>query len=162
MISPNAPLDILLVEDEFLIAMDLEMMIRDAGHQVMATCASLYDVEAQPTKIAPDVAFVDMQLARDTNGLQVNALIQERWPETIIVFLTANPKKVPDDFAGAHGLIAKPFSASGFTAALNYLQEGVCDPPPDMPEPGSFIASPAFAATWTSRLNRAAEGGDAR
>ncbi|WP_410216896.1 response regulator [Paracoccus sp. (in: a-proteobacteria)] len=145
---PKPPLDILVVEDEILIAMDIEMMIEDAGHHVIATAASLKDVEALPTERTPDVAFVDMQLAHNSTGLQVNALIQERWPSTIVVFVTANPKKIPDDFDGAHGLIAKPFSASGFTAALHYLQEGMCEPPPVSPAPGSFVASPGFAADW--------------
>jgi CheY-like chemotaxis protein len=145
---PQPPLSILVVEDEFIIAMDIEMMIEDAGHQVFGTGASLRDVEAMPTEKAPDVALVDMQLAQGSTGLEVNAEIRARWPDTAVVFVTANPKKIPEDFDGAYGVIAKPFSASGFVAALKYLEEGVCDPPPVSPEPGSFVASPAFAAQW--------------
>lgn len=145
---PKAPLSILVVEDEFIIAMDIEMMIEDAGHQVLAVASSLQDVMALPTDKAPDVALVDMQLARGSTGLQVNSAIQKQWPDTIVVFVTANPKKIPDDFDGARGVIAKPFSSAGFVAALKYLEEGVCDPPPVSPEPGSFVASPAFAAQW--------------
>lgn len=145
---PKAPLSILVVEDEFIIAMDIEMMIEDAGHQVLAVASSLQDVMALPADKAPDVALVDMQLARGSTGLQVNNAIQKQWPDTIVVFVTANPKKIPDNFDGAHGVIAKPFSSAGFVAALKYLEEGVCDPPPVSPEPGSFVASPSFAAQW--------------
>ncbi|QBX34842.1 response regulator [Paracoccus liaowanqingii] len=145
---PKPPLSILVVEDEFIIAMDIEMMIEDAGHRVLGTAASLQAVEALPVGDRPDVALVDMQLAQGSTGLEVNDEIRRRWPDTIVVFVTANPKKIPEDFAGAHGVIAKPFSAAGFTAALRYLEEGVCDPPPVSPEPGSFVASPAFAAQW--------------
>lgn len=127
---PAPPLSILLVEDEPIIAMDIQFMVEDAGHSVIMTAASLYDVEDMQFDTAPDVAFVDIQLAQQTSGLDVSKLIQARWPETIIVFITANPKLVPEDFDGAHGLIAKPFSAAGFNAAMKYLQEGVCDPPP--------------------------------
>lgn len=148
---PKPPLSILVVEDEFIIAMDIEMMIEDAGHRVTATVASLAEVEALPVEEAPDVALVDMQLAQGNTGLQVNAEIRSRWPDTVVVFVTANPKKIPEDFDGASGVIAKPFSASGFVAALKYLEEGVCDPPPVSPEPGSFVASPAFAAQWAAR-----------
>lgn len=145
---PKPPLSVLIVEDEPLLAMDIEMMVEDAGHRVVAEAASLFDVQDLKDDTAPDVAFVDLQLARGTNGLDVNALIHQRWPNAIVVFVTANPKKIPEDFAGAHGLIAKPFSHNGFMSALQYLQEGVCDPPPVSPQPGSFVASPAFAASW--------------
>ncbi|MEC3909209.1 response regulator [Sphingobium sp. CR2-8] len=147
---PVAPLDILIVEDEALLAMDMEAMVEDSGHRVVAEAASLYDVEALGDDVAPDLAFVDIQLARGTSGLDVCRLIRERWAQTFIVFVTANPKKVPDDYCGAHGIIAKPFSRSGLMAAMRYIEEGVCDPPPTLPQPASFIASPSFADSWNS------------
>ena len=145
MTRPATPLDILVVEDEFLIAMDLGMIIEDAGHRVIGSAASLQDVEALPGDVRPDLAFVDMQLARDTTGLQVNAVIQARWPGTIVVFVTANPKKIPDDFAGAHGLIAKPFTSMGVTAALAYLDRVMHESGPVPAAPGSLVAAPALA-----------------
>jgi len=145
---PKPPLSVLIVEDEPLLAMDVEMMVEDAGHRVIAEAASLYDVEALDPAQSPDIAFVDMQLARDTTGLQVCSLIQERWSNTIIVFVTANPKKIPDDFGGAHGVIPKPFSRHGFMTALHYLQESVCTPPPVTALPGSFVPSQLLSSTW--------------
>lgn len=145
---PKPPLRVLIVEDEPLLAMDIEFMVENGGHKVVAEAASLYDVENLEDGAAPNVAFVDIQLAKGTSGLDVNLLIQKRWPQAIIVFVTANPKKIPNDFAGAHGVIAKPFTESGFESALKYLQEGVCAPPPLSAQPGSFIASPSFAASW--------------
>lgn len=142
------PLNFLIVEDEPLISMDIEMMIEDAGHRVMATAVALDEVEALPDNETPNVALVDMHLARGSYGLDVSQHIQKRWPDAIIVFVTANPREIPDDFAGAHGLIAKPFSSAGFMSALKYLEEGVCDPPPVSPQPGSFVASKAFADSW--------------
>jgi DNA-binding LytR/AlgR family response regulator len=145
---PKPPLNILIVEDEPLIAMDLEMMVEDAGHSVVAEATSLYDAQALADDLQPHLAFVDIQLAQKTSGLDVSQLIQKRWPQTIIVFVTANPKIIPSDFAGAHGVMPKPLSRSGFLSAMKYLQEGVCDPPPTTQQPNSFTASPAFAATW--------------
>ncbi len=142
------PLNFLIVEDEPLISMDIEMMIEDAGHQVIATAVALDDVEALPGDHVPNVALVDMHLARGSYGLEVSDYVQKRWPDAIIVFVTANPREIPDDFGGAHGLIAKPFSSAGFMSAMQYLTEGICDPPPVSPQPGSFVASKAFADTW--------------
>jgi DNA-binding response OmpR family regulator len=145
---PKPPLNVLIVEDEPLIAMDMEMMVEDAGHNVIAEATSFYEAKEWDDHLEPDIAFVDIQLARETSGLDVSKLIQERWPGTIIIFVTANPKIIPDDFGGAHGVIPKPLSHNGFLAAMRYLQEGVCDPPPTVQQPNSFTASPSFAATW--------------
>ncbi|MFN7093020.1 MAG: response regulator [Allorhizobium sp.] len=136
----------MIVEDEPLIAMDMEMMVEDAGHTVIAEAASLYEAEDWDNGLEPHIAFVDIQLGRKTSGLDVSKLIQQRWPGTIIVFVTANPKIIPEDFDGAHGVIPKPLSHNGFLAAMQYIQARVCDPPAGVQKPNSFTASPAFAA----------------
>jgi CheY-like chemotaxis protein len=134
----------LVVEDEALLAMDIEAMIEDAGHSVVAEAASLFDVEALDTSLKPHLALVDIQLARGTSGLDVSRLIRNRWSGTMIVFLTANPLKIPPDFAGAHGVIAKPFSRNGLMSALAFLEEAICNPPPSREAPQSFVPSGAF------------------
>lgn len=146
---PKAPLDVLIVEDEALLAMDLEAMVEDTGHSVVAEAASLPDVAGLTEELRPNIAFVDIQLARGSSGLDVARLIGQRWPGTIIVFVTANPLKIPGDFAGAHGVIAKPFSRTGLISAMEYIAESVIAPPPAAPQPASFVASDAFAATWS-------------
>lgn len=142
-------LHVLVVEDEVLLAMDIEAMIEDCGHQVLAEASTLAEVEALPLDPAPDLAFVDIQLAGGSNGLDVSAFIQRRWSNAVIVFVTANPKKIPEDFGGAHGVIPKPFSSNGLTSAMRYIEEGVLDPPPTGAMPASFVASPHFAARWS-------------
>jgi CheY-like chemotaxis protein len=146
---PHAPLSVLIVEDEALLAMDIEAMVEDAGHQVIGEVASLDEVQDLPGSLRPDLAFVDIQLAKGSSGLDVCAIIRKRWVDAIVVFVTANPLKIPADFAGGHGVIPKPFSRTGLISAMRYIEEGVCDPPPLSPQPASFIAAPAFAALWS-------------
>ena len=141
-------LRVLVVEDEMLLAMDLEAMIEDSGHGVIAQAASLDEVEALPIDIDPQLAFVDLHLARGTNGFDVCRLVRERWPETLIVFVTANVSKIPPDFAGAHGVIAKPFTHSDIVNAIDYLADGVSSLPPHVARPASFVASPNLDALW--------------
>ena len=148
MARPAKTLDFLIVEDEALLAMDIEAIVEDCGHRVVADAASLDEVEALNHIAAPDVALVDVQLAQGSSGLDVSSLIQARWRGTLIVFVTANPKKLPADFGGAHGVIAKPFSRSGLMAALNYIQEGLVAPPPSISRPESFKAAPSIVARW--------------
>lgn len=148
-----APLNVLIVEDEALLAMDIEAMIVDAGHRVVGEAASLREVRAMTLAKAPHVAFVDIQLAEDSNGLDVCTYIHKKWASTAVVFVTANPGKIPVDFCGAYGVIPKPFSRSGLMLAMRYLEEGVCDPPPVSPRPSSFLASPEMVTRWDKPLN---------
>ncbi|MGI4746277.1 MAG: response regulator [Janthinobacterium lividum] len=140
----------MVVEDEIILAMDISAVIEDSGHHVIAEAASLREVQAVPPSTSLDLAFVDMQLAEGSNGLDVCAHILTHWPAAIVVFVTANPKKIPDDFAGAHGVVPKPFSRNGLKEAIRYIEEGICDPPP-VQQRSDFHASPAFATLRASR-----------
>lgn len=149
MIRPQPPLKVLIVEDEMLLVMDMEAMVEASGHRVVAEAASLQDVQALDDALRPDLAFVDIQLARGTSGLDACKLIRQRWQDTFVVFVTANPLMIPEDFCGGHGVIAKPFSRNGLMSAMRYIEQGVCDPPPTSARPASFTASPAFVAGWS-------------
>jgi len=142
------PLDVLLIEDEPLIAMDMQMMVEDAGHMVVGEAATMTELETILPGTAPDVAFVDIQLGDGSSGIDACRRIRDTWKDTFVIFVTANPAMIPDDFAGGHGVIAKPFTQDGFMSAMRYLEEGICDPPPVVPRPDAFCASPAFAARW--------------
>lgn len=146
-------MDVLIVEDEMLLAMDIEAMVEDSGHRVLAEAASLQDVEALPGDLNPQLALVDIHLAHNSNGLDVCQYIREHWPASLIIFLTANVSKIPDDFVGAHGVIAKPFSHAGVVNAIKYLANGVFDPPPNIPRPESLTASRHLEHRWAHPTN---------
>lgn len=148
MVRPKPPLRVLIVEDEALLAMDIEAMVQDCGHQVVGEAACLADVEDMQITVAPDLAFIDIQLAHGSSGLDVSELISQRWEKAAIVFVTANPKKIPEGIAGAFGVIPKPFTRNGLISALRFIEEGVCKPPPVGLQPPSFVAYPAFAESW--------------
>jgi DNA-binding LytR/AlgR family response regulator len=141
-------LKVLIVEDEALLAMDIESMVQDAGHAIVGEAASVREVAALPADIWPTLALVDIQLDEGSNGLDASAVIRDRWPDAAVVFVTANPGKIPKDFAGAHGVIAKPFSRNGLVTAIRFLEEAILAPPPRSNEMGSLKLSPALAAEW--------------
>lgn len=145
---PVPPLRFLIVEDEALLAMDIAMMIEDEGHAVGAEAATLGEVKALSGSIDPHIAFVDLQLAENSSGLDVCVEILKKWPHALIVFVTANPKKIPEDYAGGHGVISKPFSRAGLRLTLNYLADGVCHPPPASSHPQEFTPAPILIAAW--------------
>ncbi|WP_245892676.1 response regulator [Novosphingobium guangzhouense] len=101
-------MNILIVEDELLLAMDIEAIVEDSGHKVVGEAASLKDVQDLPDATNPHLAFVDVHLANGSSGLDVCRLIQERWPDALVIFVTANVARIPDDFSGAHVLSPSP------------------------------------------------------
>lgn len=60
--QPDAP-RILVVEDEYLIAMELEAVLRDAGYQVMGPALDVDAALALLTTDRPDAAILDVNLA---------------------------------------------------------------------------------------------------
>lgn len=145
---PKPPLRVLIVEDEALLAMDIEAMVEDLGHVIVGDAASLNDVEALANDLQPNLAFIDIQLARGSSGLDACRVVRNRWPGTEVVFVTANALIIPPDFCGSLGVIPKPFSRNGLVSAMKYLTEGLCDPPPVSQRPASFIAAPNTASRW--------------
>lgn len=114
------PLRILVVEDEFLIALELESLLRDAGHDVVGIAASSAEALALGRELSPDLAFVDVHLADGPTGVDVARQLATQ-NEVIVLFMTANAKRIPEDFAGARGVIAKPYTERGVNEALAYV-----------------------------------------
>lgn len=143
------PLKVLIVEDEALLAMELEALVEDAGHTVVGWATSSQEARSMVDTIEADIAFIDVHLTDGATGISVAEYIGEK-KSSIVVFMTANPKRLPDNFAGAVGVIAKPYTMNGLMAALQYLQEGVRTPPPASALPVGFTLSPKFRLNWAS------------
>ena len=60
---------VLIVEDEALFAMYLEMLVVELGHEVCAVAASARDAIVCASTHHPDVALMDIRLARESSGL---------------------------------------------------------------------------------------------
>jgi DNA-binding response OmpR family regulator len=143
----NDPLRVLIVEDEALLAMELELLIEETGHSVAGWATSSTEARDLVDTVPADIAFVDVHLLDGPTGIDVANYIAET-RASMVVFLTANPKRLPDNLAGAVGVIAKPYTLNGLTAALQYLQEGVRRPPPVSALPVGFTLSPRYATEW--------------
>ncbi|MDP4024847.1 response regulator [Methylobacterium sp. NEAU 140] len=113
-------LRILVVEDEALIALELECLLAELGHAIVGVAASSTEAVALGRATAPDVALVDIHLVDGPTGVEVARTLAAD-PRTSVVFMTANAKRIPGDFAGAIGVIAKPYSERAVEGALAYV-----------------------------------------
>jgi len=122
-LSSEKPLRILIVEDEILIALELESLLQDLGHDVVGIAASSKNALALGKDLKPDLAFVDIHLADGPTGVEVARHLGGEHQVTVL-FMTANAKRIPEDFAGAWGVIAKPYTERGVREALAYVMAG--------------------------------------
>jgi two-component SAPR family response regulator len=75
---------------------------------------------AMACDLHPDLALVDVHLRDGPTGVEVVRKIHDDCGG-VALFMTANVKRLPDDFAGACGVIGKPYSEHGVKTALSYL-----------------------------------------
>lgn len=74
-------LRIMIVEDEMLLALDLEDMLHNAGYTVVGQASDMAQALALAESIggAFDLAIMDVNLARGTSGVETAAALRRRW-----------------------------------------------------------------------------------
>jgi len=140
---------ILIVEDEALLALELESLIEDAGHFVAGWAPGVEEAQDMIASTPIDLAFLDVQLRDGGSGIDVARHLLQ-FPSIHYVFLTANPRRLPEDLAGACGVIAKPYSINGLLTCLEYLEQGIRRPPPVVARPKSFTLAPRLSSVWAT------------
>ncbi|WP_430249414.1 response regulator [Neorhizobium sp. DAR64860/K0K1] len=130
---------VMIVEDEALLALELETEVEAAGHDVVGQAASSSTAYELAEKTAPDFAFVDIQLLDGPTGIDVGKFLASK--NVPYIFVSGNLKRIPDDFAGALGAIEKPYTMNGLQNALDYLALRVKGGEVPSPPPGLILAS---------------------
>ena len=105
---------VLVVEDEPIIAFDLENLVLDNGFEI----AGLARTEIEALALAPkaDIALVDIQLADGPTGPKIARTLIDQYGIQVI-FMTGNPEMVAG-FVGAVCVVPKPQSLGKIEAAL--------------------------------------------
>lgn len=120
------PLRVMIVEDEMLLALDLEDMLVDAGHTVVGQASDMLQALALAETVqgAVDVAIMDVNLARGTNGVETAAVLRSRW-DVPSLFVSANLDERTRALAQAFkpvGFVGKPYSEREVLSSLVKLQ----------------------------------------
>jgi CheY-like chemotaxis protein len=111
--------DVLIIEDEALIARDLAGLVESLGHQVIGVARTRAEaIKIAATKI-PGLILADIQLADGSSGLDaVNDLLQSI--EVPVIFITAYPERfLTGDRPEPAFLIAKPFHPANISAVMS-------------------------------------------
>ena len=124
---------VLIVEDEFLVALQLEDILQDGGHAVIGTVPDMASLALLGE--APDVALVDLNLRDGLTGPQIARDLALRFGARVI-YVTANPAQIGAPAPTAIGIVQKPFTPRTILAAISYaLASGASVPRPVELEP---------------------------
>lgn len=118
-IAAQIATDVLIIEDEPVIAMDLEALVTELGHRVIGIARTHKEAVAVVKRARPGLVLADIQLADGSSGLNaVNEILAEI--ELPVIFITAYPEQLLTGAAPEPAfLITKPFRADTVRALMS-------------------------------------------
>ncbi len=118
-IAQDIATDVLIIEDEPLIAMDLESLVESLGHSVTGIARTHDEAVALAAQKTPGLILADIQLADRSSGIDaVNELLQSF--EVPVIFITAFPEKLlTGERPEPAFLITKPFRPAMVSAVIS-------------------------------------------
>ncbi len=134
----------LIVEDEMLLALELESEVEAGGHQVIGVASDFAEAVKLVDEGSPEFAFVDIQLRDGPTGIDIGRHLASKGIP--FIFVSGNLKRIPHDVVGAVGAIEKPYTVNGLQNALSYVDALLSGAGSPVPPPSLIIFDPAARA----------------
>ena len=109
---------ILIVEDEMLIALEMQSILEGVGHRVVGIAADLAGSLAY-ADTGLDLALVDLNLRDGLTGPQIGSTLASEHSVSVL-FLTANPRLVGNGVVGTIGVLTKPTDEESLASAVRF------------------------------------------
>jgi CheY-like chemotaxis protein len=111
---------VMIIEDEAIIAMDIESIVGEMGHRVTGIARTRAEAVELGRADIPDLILADIQLADNSSGIDaVNDLLAEFGVRPVI-FITAFPERLlTGDKPEPAFLISKPYSIDQVVSAVS-------------------------------------------
>ena len=109
---------VLIIEDEPIIAMHLERIVTDMGHDVAASAITREEAVAEAERTRPDLVLADIQLADGSSGIDAVGDILQRL-DVPVIFITAYPERLlTGERQEPTYLVTKPFQPETVIATV--------------------------------------------
>ena len=146
--TATQPLRVLIVEDEVLLAVELEYLIATSGAEAVGHAMTSPEAVRLAEALKPDLALVDVHLSDGPTGIEAARRMADDCG-AVVLFITANMKRIPDDFAGACGAMSKPYTEHGVRAAIAFIEECLRAGAASRPPPPGLVLAPSHASRWS-------------
>ena len=111
--------DVLIIEDEMVIALDLEQLVENLSHRTIGIARTRAEAIELSTVRRPGLILADIQLADGSSGLEtVNDLLNSF--EVPVIFISAHPERfLTGERPEPAFLISKPYQQSTVSAVVS-------------------------------------------
>jgi CheY-like chemotaxis protein len=113
---------ILIVEDEVLTSEYLEFVLEKAGYEAIPAGSAEEAIAALEHRDDVDLVITDVNLPGGLNGLQMAALVRDRWPAINIIVVTGYSAPRSDEIPLGSLFVPKPYSAQKMMEAVRHFQ----------------------------------------
>ncbi len=111
---------VLIIEDEAIIAMDLESLVADIGHRITGVARTRDKAVEMGQKDPPDLILADIQLADNSSGIDAAQSLLKALGDIPVIFITAFPERLlTGDRPEPAFVIAKPYTEVQVRAAVS-------------------------------------------
>lgn len=131
----DTPVTVLLVEDEFVVAMTLKVQLESLGCEVVGTARDVDTAVALAEKLHPQLILMDIGLP-GRSGLEAVEEIMAQTPTNIVVVTAYGEERAQEALAaGARAVLTKPIPEEQLASMLKEIMGA--GPSPAQGAPGS-------------------------
>ncbi len=107
------PCRILIVEDESLVAMDMERMLKELGYEVLPNANNYHEALQHLQNHLPDLVLLDITLNDSKTGIELSELIQQQYKIPFIYITSHSDTNTINEALATepYGYLLKPFDA---------------------------------------------------
>ena len=113
---------ILIVEDEVLTSEYLEFVLQEAGYEAVPASSAEEAITILERRDDVDLVITDVNLPGGVNGLQLAALVRDRWPAINIIVVTGYSAPRSEEIPSGSLFVPKPYTAQKMIEAVRHFQ----------------------------------------
>lgn len=111
----------IIVEDEWIVARDLQHILEEIGLEIIRLVRRPSDLAPLLAEHNPDLLVLDIDLDAEIDGIELAEQVQKTHPHCALLFVSAHAE--PETLArirrvDAHGFVVKPFARPQLEAAV--------------------------------------------
>lgn len=113
-------LNILVVEDELIVAANIRSVLESAGHRILGMCRSVQQAISHLEDTRPDLVLLDIFLQGNHTGIDLALVLNEK--HIPFVYISANSNQEVLEAAkatGPYGFIVKPFREKDLLVSID-------------------------------------------
>jgi CheY-like chemotaxis protein len=112
---------VIVVEDETLIVLWVEEVLRDAGYEVLTASNANEAIQLLETDPAITYVFTDVDMPGSMDGLRLAAAVRNRWPPVHIVIASGKRRPLRTEMPERAIFLSKPYLPIDVLAAFNFV-----------------------------------------